>query len=146
MESRSLKGIHERVEIFLLDWRDTSRMPTAVEIVECGELHRVPCQTRVRLGRLDEHDGKRANDIVLVHPDADLARRISRWHAELEMTEDGYMLRAVGRAATEVNRHPLAEGERALVRPGTVVQLGNVLTLRFLVPEAGQDSTVVADG
>ena len=143
LKPMSLKGVHEPVEILQLDWRDPQRFATLLQIVETGQIVPIPYKMRITLGRLEEHEGKAANDIVLSHPNEALARRISRWHAELDMTPEGYRLRAIGRAATEVDSGKLGEGESALVRPGAVARLGNVLTLRFLGPSQGAEHTEI---
>ena len=93
------------------------------------------------IGRLHEHEGQIANEIVLVHSDPESSKRISRWHAELQMTTGGYVLRAVTRAATEVDGQPLGEGDIAPIRPGAVVRLGKVLTLNFRTPSTSEKST-----
>lgn len=143
LKPMALKGVHEPVEILQLDWRDPARFATLLQIVETGELRPIPYQLRITLGRLEEHEGKAANDIVLLHPNESLARRISRWHADLDMTPDGYRLRAIGRAATEVDGRALVEGESALIQPGSVAKLGNVLTLHFLGPSQGAERTEI---
>jgi class 3 adenylate cyclase len=135
---QAVKGVAEPLELMLLDWRDTSRFPTVIEIVECGTVELIPYQGRVSIGRLATHEGLAANDIVLVHPDPVLGQRISRWHAELEMTLDGYVLSAKSRAGTEVDGLSIQEGESAPIRPGSTVRLGNVLTLRFQGPGSMQ--------
>ncbi len=142
LEPASVKGIPGPVELLLLDWRDTERFPTAMEVVETGRMIPIPFRNRVRMGRLPEYEGKVANDIVLVHFDLELSKRLSRWHAELEMTTDGYRLRSITRAATEIDGVELGEGDSAPVLPGSVARLGQVLTLRFLTPATAEDSTV----
>ena len=79
---------------------------------------------------------------MLSHPDANLTQRISRWHAELEMTSEGYLLRALTRAATEVDGRSLGEGEAALIQPGSTVKLSSVLTLRFRAPGAANETAL----
>ncbi len=58
------------------------------------------------------------------------------------MTTDGYRLRSITRAATEIDGVELGEGDSAPVLPGSVARLGQVLTLRFLTPATAEDSTV----
>lgn len=144
--AQTLKGIGEAVEMLVLDWRDPERFAVAIEIVEAPRVEPIPCQARVSIGRLDEHDGKAANDVVIGHPDPSLEQRLSRWHAELEMTPEGYRLRALSRAATEVDGQALAEGETRLVRPGSTARLGKVLTLRFLAAREPDEATIVTSG
>ena len=55
----------------------------------------MPAQDIVSFGRLREHEGTTANDVVLVPTDPSQARQISRWHFELRRFADGYHLRTV---------------------------------------------------
>jgi class 3 adenylate cyclase len=144
LNAQHAKGIAEPVEMLLFDWRDTALFPTRIEIAESQLLEAIPHQNRVTLGRLAMHEGKTANDIVLEHPDPALSRRISRWHAQLEMTADGYLLRSMGRAPTEVDGQNIGEGQAVLVRPGSVARLSKVLTLHFHGPPEQRDETLMA--
>ena len=73
-----------------------------------------------------------ANDVILQVTDPSDANRISRWHFELHRRSGGFVLRSVSEALTEVDGKPLAKGEEAAIRPGTIVRAGGVLTLEFL--------------
>ena len=143
LEPQHVKGISPPVGMLVLDWRDTTLFPTTIEIVEAETVESIPYQGRVTLGRLAEHEGKVANDIVLAHPDPELTQRISRWQIELEMTAEGYLLRSMSRAVTELDGHRIGEGETAPVRIGSVARLSDVLTLRFQGPPGESDSTVL---
>ena len=140
----SFKGLADPVDVMMLDWRNPGLFPTKVEIVETGETKPIPFKHRIAFGRLAVFEGHPANDIVLEHPDSALANRVSRWHFVLEMTVEGYMLRPLGRALTEVDGVRVAEGQKTCIRPGSVVCLSNVLTLRFAEPEI-DDATVLED-
>jgi class 3 adenylate cyclase len=146
LEPQRVKGIPDPVEMLLLDWRDPQRFPTLVEIVETGQVEPIPTGRRVGFGRLAEHLGEAANDIVLTLADDSLTQRISRRHLELEMTPEGYLARALSRALTEVDGQPLAEGQTARLRPGSIVRLGGVLTLRFPAPSDRRDATLLEPG
>jgi class 3 adenylate cyclase len=139
---QALKGIPDPVEMYALDWRDSARFPAALEIVEAHKVEFIPLKARVGIGRLADYEGRIANDIVLTHPDPALVQRISRWHAELEMTSGGYLLRAISRSPTDVDGRRLAEGEAVHIGPGSVVRLADVLTLKFLGSPSAGDRTV----
>ncbi len=84
----------------------------------------------MNLGRVGD------NDIVL---DDD---SVSRRHAELEVSDDGVLLRDLGSAnGTTVNGGPIAEGAR--LAPGDVIQLG-VVSLMF--ENAGAPARALARG
>jgi predicted component of type VI protein secretion system len=85
----------------------------------------------VTFGRLAEHDGVRANDIILTLPDEAQLARISRWHFELRKLPDGYYLRPVSEQTTEVDGVAVTRGGQVLIRPGSKVRLGGVMTLAF---------------
>ncbi|MEM6640975.1 MAG: adenylate/guanylate cyclase domain-containing protein [Pseudomonadota bacterium] len=137
------KGLGEDVTILQLDWRDRERFATHITIAESGVVIPIGFKPRLTLGRMATLDGKPANDIVLVHPDARISRRISRWHANLEMGPDGYEIQSLGRSPTRVDGRRLREGDRALVKPGTVVEFGGVLTGTFRVSTPDTAHTVV---
>ena len=128
----------------MLDWRDPARFPTTAVINETGEQIRLPCQNRITFGRLAEHEGRCANDVVLTLPDATQGQRISRWHFELELSPDGFLLRPLSPATTEVAGRAVSQGETVLIRPGSVVQLSGVLTIVF--GSARQESATLFDG
>jgi class 3 adenylate cyclase len=130
----ALKGLPEPIELLALEWRDPVLFPCRLHIAETNEVLELPQQDLVTFGRLAEHDGTRANDIVLAHPNAESARKISRWHLHLQRELDGLRVRTLSDSATEIDGQPLAKGVEVPVRAGTVIRVGGVLTLRFLGP------------
>jgi class 3 adenylate cyclase len=138
------RGLDAPIATYRLDWRNPKRMPTAVEVLETGARHEIPLSDPVTVGRLATFDDRPANDIVVDLPDPGLAKRISRWHVELELTPDGYLLRRVGRGMIEVDGEPLAQGASALIRPGSEARLAKVATLRFSAPELDVGTTTIA--
>lgn len=126
-----LKGTLRSVELLVLDWRDRSVYPTRVAIAETQEELELPDQDLITFGRLREHEGRLGNDIVLSHPDLSRAQQVSRWHFELRRFSDGFRLRPVSDALTVVDGVVLAKGGEALIRPGSKVRVGNVLSLVF---------------
>jgi class 3 adenylate cyclase len=135
-----LKGISRPVELLVLDWRDRSVFPVGFVIEETEEQLLLPDQDIVTFGRLAEHDGQRANDVILTLPDRMQAKQISRWQFELRRRVDGLVLRPVSDSVTEVDGAAVPKGEEARVRPGSVVKLARVMTLKFLAPEPAADS------
>ncbi len=136
-----LKGVLREVELLALDWRDRSLFPARVRLEEVGEEVDLPQQDIVSFGRLRELEGRPANDVVLTLPDPHAAQQISRWHFELRRFADGYRLRPVSEAVTEVDGVPVAKGREVIIRPGTLVRVGRVLSLRFVAAP-----TSTADG
>ncbi|MBL8679415.1 MAG: adenylate/guanylate cyclase domain-containing protein [Myxococcales bacterium] len=126
-----LKGIAHPVELFALEWRDPTVFPTRVRIVETNEEHALPAKDTITFGRLKEHDGRIANDIVLWHPDVQATMRLSRWHFELRRTPNRMMLRAVSDQMTEVDDQPVARGTEVPVGPNSVIRVARVLTLQL---------------
>jgi len=131
-----LKGIARQVELFSLDWRDNALFPTRFRIEETQVEAPVPLQDTVAFGRLAEHEGAPANDVVLALPDALKSRQISRWHFELRRYADGMRLHQMSDGVTEVNGKTIAKGQEAIIRPGCQVRVANVLTLTFSSPPA----------
>jgi hypothetical protein len=127
-----LKGAGRSIELLGLEWRDRSRYPSAVRVRETGQLITLPARDIISFGRLEVVEGMVANDVVLALPDASATRQISRWHFELRRRAAGFALRAVSSQPTDVDGLPLAHGDEVPVRPGTVVQLANVMTLEFV--------------
>lgn len=138
------RGLDAPIVNLIMDWRDPRRMPSAVEIVETGVEFPIPFTDTVTIGRLAEFSGRPANDIVVELPRPDLARRISRWHLELEITPDGYLLRPVGRGCTEIGGEPIGPDDARLVRPGDEVRLATVATLRFFASKLDAGTTTIA--
>lgn len=129
-----LKGVARPVEMFSYDWRDLSVFPTRVRFEETQEEHALPAQDIVGFGRLREHEGVQANDIVLAPADPVQARQISRWHFELRRFVDGYRLRPVSDGVTEVDGVAVPKGADVPVRPGTRIRVARVLTLTLVSP------------
>jgi class 3 adenylate cyclase len=128
----ALKGISQPVDVFVVRSRDGQLFPHELVIEQTQTTVPLPDQDLITLGRLKDLDGVKANDIQLTLPDARRTQQISRWHAELRRLDDGLVLRAVSDAMTEVDGSTLANGQEARVRAGSVVVLGNVITLRFV--------------
>ena len=59
------------------------------------------------------------------------------------MTAEGYLLRTLSSAATEVDGRFLSEGESIPIRPGSTARLASVLTLHFLAP-GGDNETALS--
>lgn len=127
--SRRLKGVEAPVELMVLDWRDPTDFPRRVRIEETGEEIELPQQDIIAFGRLMEHDGTRANDIVLNHPEPDRARLISRWHFELRRVGDGLRLRALTSSATSIDGQRIDKGVDVAVRSGSQIRVADTLTL-----------------
>ena len=139
-----LKGFAEQVPLASLEWRDSKLFPTQLHIVETDQVMDMPPGDTIRFGRLEEHDGKPANEIVLAHPDPQVMRRISRWHFELHRRANGMFLRVVSRANTEVDGKVVSLGEEVQVKPGANIRIGWVLTMRLLSPAiAGAEETII---
>src|SRR4051812_3092130 len=66
-----LKGVARQVELFVMDWRDPLAFPTHIVIEETREERRLPDQDIISFGRLREHEGTAANDVVLTLADAE---------------------------------------------------------------------------
>jgi predicted component of type VI protein secretion system len=103
----------------------------------------------ISFGRLREHEGTLANDVVLGLPDPMLSRQISRWHFEIRRYADGFRLRPVSDAITEVDGTAVAKGQEVPIKPGTSVRLSRVITLTFLSPPAAHatpnaDATMIS--
>lgn len=129
-----LKGVSRAVEVLRLEWRDRSQFPTQLRLEPSGELIDLPAQDIISFGRLREHEGAPANDVVLTHPDPQLARHISRWHFELRRGPQGYCLRSLSDTVTEVNGTPAPKGQDVPVKPGARIQLAGALGLVLLAP------------
>lgn len=134
-----LKGVAAPVEVLAFDWRDASLFPRRLRIEESREEVVLPQQDIVTFGRLAEHDGVRANDVVLVHPDPDSARLISRWHFELRRGADGLRLRALSDSATEVDGVLVPKGGEAPLRSGSRIRVAEVMTLTMIGPQRPRD-------
>jgi class 3 adenylate cyclase len=137
-----LKGVTREVELLALDWRDRAVFPTRVRLAEIGEELELPQQDIVSFGRLRELEGRPANDVVLTLPDPLQAQQIGRWQFELRRFADGYRLRPVSDAVTEVDGTPVAKGHEVTVRPGTEVRVARVLSIRFLASPSPSDGVI----
>jgi len=144
LEPARFKGFSEPVALADLEWRDPRLFPTRMRILETGLDLDLPSRDLLRFGRLAEHEGRPANDVVLTHPDPEATRRISRWHFELCRLPEGTFLRAVSQALTEIDGRPVLAGAPQQVRPGSEIRVAGVLTLRLLSPSlASGDETMV---
>lgn len=132
-----LKGVAQAVPLLALEWRDESRFPRHLVIEETRESLQLPPQDIVTFGRLSEHDGVRANDVVLSHPDPERSRQISRWHFELRRVADGMRLLSLSDSATEVDGVVVPKGRDAPVAAGSCIRVAGVLSLRMLGPARG---------
>lgn len=129
-----LKGVARRVELLALDWRDYSIFPKRVRIEETKEDLDLPSQDIVSFGRLRQHEGTLANDVVLAATDPLKTRQISRWHFELRRFPDGFRLRPLSDGLTEVDGQPVTKGREVMVRPGSRICVARVLTLTLVSP------------
>jgi class 3 adenylate cyclase len=136
LEPMELKGISTPVELLALEWRAPTVYPSRIAVLETGEEHPLPAKEVVTFGRLEIHDGRSANDIVLRHPDTSLALRLSRWHFELRRGPNGMLLRPVSDQMTEVDGHPIPRGTDISVGPDSVIRVARVLTLRLVFDPA----------
>lgn len=134
LDTVTLKGVAEPVELYAFEWRDPSLFPRRMVVEESGEELVLPLQDIVTFGRLAEHDGLRANDVVLVHPDPTRTRRISRWHFELHRRADGTVLRVLSDSLTKVDGALVAKGAEAPLRSGSRIHLADALTLTLVGP------------
>lgn len=144
----ALHGFDGPVELLTFEWRDESRFPRGVLIEDTSQQIHLPRKDIVTFGRLQDHNGTRANDIVLSHPDPELARQISRWHFELRRSEHGLRLLALSDSVTTVDGRQVARGEAVAVRAGSRIGIADVLTLRLLGPdqrssEKDSDATMI---
>jgi class 3 adenylate cyclase len=140
----TLKGFSEPVPLMLLAWQDQSLFPTAVTVDESGERILIPSRDTVTFGRL--RDEARSNDVVLSLPDPDATLKISRWHFELRRSTQGFVLKALSSALTEVDGVPIEKGAEARVRVGSVVRVAGVLTLHFRTDSAELSSSPTVYG
>lgn len=133
--SVELKGVGRPIELMVLDWRDSQLFPAFVIVEETGQEIALPDQDIIAFGRLGQADGGMpANDIILSHPDPNVVKQISRWHFELRRQSGGFVLRPVSDQLTEVDGAVVEKGREVPVRPGSIVHLAKVLTLRFESP------------
>jgi class 3 adenylate cyclase len=134
----TLRGIDQPVELLVLDWRDPTTFPRSVLVEETQERIELPQQDVVTFGRLLNHAGSRANDIVLHHPDPDVLRQVSRWHFELRRFENGVRLLALSESMTTVDGLPVARGAVHPVRAGSRIGVADLLHVRLLGAEPAE--------
>jgi class 3 adenylate cyclase len=127
-----LKGFARPIDVFRLDWQEDGAFPDRLRLHETGEMIELPRQETIRFGRLDEHEGLPANDIVLRLRDTHATLKISRWHFELRRRPSGYSLRPVSDQLTEVNGRAVPRGTEVPVKAGTVIRVSQVLTLELI--------------
>lgn len=132
-----LKGVARQLELFVLDWRDRELFPTHIRIEETADERRLPDQDIISFGRLREHEGAAANDVVLTLEDPQRALQISRWHFELRRFPDGFRLRPLSDRQTEVDGAPVPKNGEVAVKAGSKVRVARVLTLTLLSPTSG---------
>ncbi len=138
----SLDGIDAPADLLVLDWRDRAIFPTRVRL-DNDDVVALPDKDVISFGRLrDAEGGVPANDIVLQCADETRTKCISRWHFELRRRADGFVIRAIGNAPTEVNGRVLAKGEESPIRPGDTVRVSSVLTLSFESPQSDSQATL----
>lgn len=130
-----LKGLLDPVELLTFQWRPPGIFPTSVHIDETREEMTLPERDSIGFGRLREKDGAAANDIVLWHPDKALTQQVSRWHFELRRQPHGFVLRQLSDGITEVDGATVPQGSEVRVRPGSLVRVARILTLRFAASE-----------
>jgi class 3 adenylate cyclase len=129
----TLKDFGGEIPVFAYEWRDLSRFPAAIRVVETGVELPIPDKDLVTIGRLRTNPtGSPANDLVLALPDADKAVLISRWHLELRRRPDGMVLRSISDRVTEVNGSPIDKGVDVPIKTGDVARLSGVLSLAFV--------------
>jgi class 3 adenylate cyclase len=129
-----LKGVARQVELFVLDWRDRELFPTHIRIEETAEVRRLPDQDIISFGRLREHEGAAANDVILMLEDPQRALQISRWQFELRRFPDGFRLRPLSERQTEVDGVAVAKNGEVAVKAGSKVRVARVLTVTLLSP------------
>ena len=139
-QTTQVKGISEPVEVMTLDWMKDDTYPDRVRIEETGQEIALQMHLDViSIGRLRPRDNQPGNTIVLRLDDVEQTRKISRYHVELERRPDGYYLRAISDAPTEVDGKNLSKGEEVPIYPGSLVRLSKAASLRFL--GSGMDDT-----
>ena len=129
-----LKGVARQVELFVLDWRDRELFPTHIRIEETAEVRRLPDQDIISFGRLRQHEGAAANDVVLTLEDPSRALQISRWQFELRRFPDGFRLRPLSERETEVDGIAVPKNGEVAIKAGSKVRVARVLTVTLLSP------------
>jgi class 3 adenylate cyclase len=125
-----LKGLARPVEMMQYKWNTQAEMPSWVLVKETGERIRLPQKPVITFGRLREHEGVIANDVVLVPKNPEHQPMISRWHFEMRQNLDGPIVTALSDQITEVDGTQIVRGQSAKVKIGSEVRLaGGVMTL-----------------
>jgi class 3 adenylate cyclase len=125
-----LKGLKGPVEMMQYKWSTQAEMPAWVMVKETGERIRLPQKPVITFGRLREHEGVIANDVVLVPKNPEHQAMISRWHFEMRQNLDGPSVTALSDQITEIDGTHVPRGQSAKVRVGTEIRLaGGVMTL-----------------
>ncbi|WP_263571611.1 adenylate/guanylate cyclase domain-containing protein [Roseateles oligotrophus] len=132
--SGELKGVSRTVELFALNWRENAQLPTHLKVLETSELIDLPLSDIISFGRLREHEGSQANDVVLTPQDPALVRQISRWHFELRRGAAGFFLRALSDSPTEVDGVLAPKGQDVPIAVGSRIGVANALTLVLVAP------------
>jgi class 3 adenylate cyclase len=137
----ALKGVPVAQDLLRLDWRNPALFASRVRLPDGSEAP-LPLMDVIRFGRQREHDGVIANDVVVTHPDAGLATRVSRWHFELHRGAAGYRLVSLSNSSTtEVDGRAIAAGDSVQVMPGSLIRLGGALDLLLLSDPVEDDAT-----
>lgn len=135
-----LKGIPGVVEVLVLGFQDRSLFPVSVRVEETSADITLPRQDTISFGRMEDGvDGVSGNDVVLRAADPAITQNISRFHFELRRKADGFVLRSLTPRPTEVDGVEIEKGGEARIKPGSVVRVARVLTLRFAGAEGGDD-------
>jgi class 3 adenylate cyclase len=126
------KGFPDPIPLMRVDWHaGNTSVPVSVFFCETGQEIPLPDKETITFGRLHESSGQVANDIVLALPEAERTLRISRWHFELRRRPEGWWLRSLTDSSTEVDGLALCRGAETPIRAGSVVRVGQVLTLEL---------------
>lgn len=141
LPSVQLKGVEPAVTLVGLEWEDEASFPTSVRCEETGRVWTLPRRDLLGFGRIPEHEGVRANDVVLEAADPQATAMISRWHFELRRGPAGFTLRALSDARTEVDGVTVAKGAEVPLPVGARVVVARTLTLVFLAPRGGVAGT-----
>ena len=138
----ALWGLAERAEVVRLDWRDRKAFPSAVRFEDGTEVL-LPDKEVISFGRLAQLEGGPANDIVLRAADPGLNSQIGRWHFELRRRPEGFVLRSVSAAPTQVDGELVGAGHERPVRVGTAIKVAHALWLELVSPS--DEATTDAD-
>ncbi|RPJ80874.1 MAG: adenylate/guanylate cyclase domain-containing protein [Acidobacteria bacterium] len=138
----TLKGVAGTVHLLALGWRDAAGVPERVRL-DTGVEHVLPDQDVISFGRPTDATMGPSADIALRCRTEDLTRAISRWHFQLLRRAEGFSIRPISDAPTELNGRLLAKGEEVQVAPGDCVRVGSVLSLWLEAADIDQAQTVI---